>query len=125
MSESLVAGAPVAGRRSRFRRNVTLATGVFLLGAFVILALGAPLIAPYDPIAQDAAARLQGPSWLHPFDTDNFGRDILSRVIWGTRIDLQIAVIGVLFPFIIGTTLGTVAANTMGVPRGEPMTSWP
>jgi peptide/nickel transport system permease protein len=115
VSEPLVAAAPLAGRRSRFRRRGTLATGVFLLGAFVILALGTPLIAPYDPIAQDAAARLQGPSWLHPFGTDNFGRDILSRVIWGTRIDLQIAVIGVLFPFIIGTTLGTVAGFFGGI----------
>ncbi|TJV74815.1 MAG: ABC transporter permease, partial [Mesorhizobium sp.] len=97
------------GRKGRFRRRGTLAAGVFLLGAFVVLALGAPLIAPYDPIAQDATARLQGPSWLHPFGTDNFGRDILSRVIWGTRIDLKIAVIGVIFPFLIGTTLGTVA----------------
>jgi peptide/nickel transport system permease protein len=115
VSEPVVAAAPLAGRRRRFRRRGTLATGVFLLGAFVILALGAPLIAPYDSIAQDAAARLQGPSWLHPFGTDNFGRDILSRVIWGTRIDLQIAVIGVLFPFIIGTTLGTVAGFFGGI----------
>jgi peptide/nickel transport system permease protein len=107
--------APELDRKGRFRRRGTLATGVFLLGAFVILALGAPLIAPYDPIAQDVAARLHGPSWLHPFGTDNFGRDILSRVIWSTRIDLQIAVIGVLFPFIIGTALGTVAGFFGGI----------
>ena len=115
MSEPLAITAPHAGRRNLLRRRGTLAVGVFLLGAFIILALGAPIIAPYDPIAQDAAARLQGPSRLHPFGTDNFGRDILSRVIWGTRIDLQIAVIGVFFPFIIGTTLGTVAGFFGGI----------
>ena len=66
-------------------------------------------IAPYDPILQNAEVRLAPPSLAHPFGTDNFGRDILSRVIWGTRIDLQIAVLGVVFPFVIGTTIGTIA----------------
>jgi len=75
----------------------------------VLVALLAPLLAPYDPIAQDMSARLQGPSLAHLFGTDNFGRDILSRVIHGTRVDLKMGVIGVLFPFIIGTTLGSIA----------------
>ena len=80
------------------------------------MALFAPLVAPYDPIAQDATARLAGAVLAaHPFGTDNFGRDILSRVIWGARIDLQIAVIGVVFPFLIGTTLGTIAGFFGGI----------
>jgi peptide/nickel transport system permease protein len=86
-----------------------LAAGLAILAAFVALALFAPVIAPYDPIFQDAAAKLLPPSLAHPFGTDNFGRDVLSRVIWGARIDLQIAVIGVLFPFLIGTAVGTLA----------------
>jgi len=86
-----------------------LASGLALLLGFVVLAVFAPWIAPYDPILQDPAARLLPPSLAHPFGTDNFGRDVLSRVIWGTRIDLQIAVIGVIFPFMIGTAVGTVA----------------
>lgn len=90
-------------------RRPMLAAGLALLLAFVLAALCAPWVAPYDPIAQDAAARLLPPSVAHPFGTDNFGRDVLSRVIWGTRIDLQIAVIGVVFPFLIGTVVGTVA----------------
>ncbi|PZO82028.1 MAG: nickel ABC transporter permease [Mesorhizobium amorphae] len=107
--------APAAAAVRRKRRGGTLAFGLALLGAFVFLALAAPLVAPYDPIAQDAAVRLQGPSLAHPFGTDNFGRDILSRTIWGTRIDLQIALIGVFFPFVIGTALGTVAGFFGGV----------
>lgn len=98
-----------------FGGRLTLVAGVGLIGFFIALALLAPVIAPYDPIFQDAAARLQGPSLAHPFGTDNFGRDVLSRVIWGTRIDLQIAVIGVLFPFLIGTALGTVAGFFGGI----------
>jgi peptide/nickel transport system permease protein len=95
---------------SRFLgRHVTWTIGAGILGLFLAVAFAAPLIAPYDPIYQDAAVRLAMPSLAHPFGTDNFGRDILSRVIWGTRVDLQIAVIGVIFPFLIGTFIGTVA----------------
>jgi peptide/nickel transport system permease protein len=81
----------------------------------VLVALLAPYVAPYDPILQNSEVRLQGPSWTHPFGTDNFGRDVFSRVIWGIRIDLQIAILGVIFPFIIGTLVGTVAGFFGGV----------
>jgi peptide/nickel transport system permease protein len=91
------------------RRRPMLAIGTALLLAFLLAALLAPWIAPFDPIAQDGSIRLQPPSLAHPFGTDNFGRDVLSRVIWGARIDLQIAVLGVLFPFLIGTAVGTLA----------------
>ncbi len=96
-------------------RRTTLAIGIGVLVFFVLLAFGAPLIAPFDPVVQNADVRLQPPSWLHPFGTDNFGRDILSRVIWGARIDLQIAVFGVIFPFAIGTVVGTVAGFFGGI----------
>ncbi len=96
-------------------RNLTLVTGAGILGLFLLVALAAPLIAPYDPIYQDATVRLAMPSLAHPFGTDNFGRDIFSRIIWGTRIDLQIAVIGVAFPFLIGTFIGTIAGFFGGI----------
>ncbi len=96
-------------------KRPALCVGAGILLVFLILAIGAPLIAPYDPIFQNADVRLQAPSLLHPFGTDNFGRDILSRVIWGTRIDLQIAIIGVVFPFVIGTTVGTIAGFFGGI----------
>ncbi|MBC8445062.1 MAG: ABC transporter permease, partial [Rhodospirillaceae bacterium] len=88
---------------------VPLALGIAILGSWLLVAIFAPLLAPYDPIFQDAAVRLKPPSMGHPFGTDNFGRDILSRVIWGARIDLQIATFGVIFAFVIGTTVGCVA----------------
>ncbi|WP_432643995.1 ABC transporter permease [Pannonibacter phragmitetus] len=91
------------------------AAGISILLMFVLLAILAPLIAPYDPILQDGSARLQPPSLLHPLGTDNFGRDILSRIIWGARIDLQIALIGVFFPFVLGTVAGTVAGFFGGI----------
>jgi peptide/nickel transport system permease protein len=101
--------------RHLFGRQPALIIGGTVLALFVLVALLAPYVAPYDPILQNSEVRLQGPSWLHPFGTDNFGRDVFSRVIWGIRIDLQIAILGVIFPFIIGTLVGTVAGFFGGV----------
>ena len=67
-----------------------IAAGLF--AAFVLLALVGPWIAPYDPLASDATAALQKPSWSHWFGTDSIGRDILSRTLVATRLDLGIAV---------------------------------
>ena len=109
---------PVAARvpwRRALGRGPVLAAGCALVGFFVLLALAAALVAPFDPAFQDTAARLQPPSLAHPFGTDNFGRDMLSRVIWGARIDLQIAVIGVIFPFLLGTTIGTISGFFGGI----------
>ncbi len=96
-------------------QRLTLAAGMAILGLFIFMAIAAPMIAPYDPIAQNGDLRLVPPSFLHPFGTDNFGRDILSRIIWGARIDLQIAFIGVAFPFLIGTVLGTISGYFGGI----------
>lgn len=95
--------------RAFLRRRTMLVAGLAILASFVLLALLAPWVAPYDPIFQDTTAKLLPPGLAHPMGTDNFGRDVLARVIWGARIDLQIAVIGVVFPFLIGTGVGTVA----------------
>ncbi len=94
---------------------VPLVIGSLVVIGAVILALFAPWIAPYDPILQNTANTLQGPSLAHPFGTDNFGRDIFSRVIWGTRIDLQMGLIGVIFPFIIGTVIGSLSGYAGGI----------
>ncbi|MGV8951911.1 MAG: ABC transporter permease, partial [Cypionkella sp.] len=98
-----------------FAGRTTLFTGLAILGTVVLISLAAPLVAPYDPIYQDGASRLAAPSWVHPFGTDNFGRDILSRVIWSGRVDLQIAFLGVVFPFLIGTTIGTISGYFGGL----------
>ncbi|RWX39320.1 ABC transporter permease [Rhizobium leguminosarum] len=113
---SIEATAPASpGWRRFFGRRPMLLLSAGLLLFFVLVAIGAPIVAPYDPIMQNAEVRLQAPSLLHPFGTDNFGRDILSRVIWGARLDLQMALIGVIFPFVIGTTVGTIAGFFGGI----------
>ncbi|KAA9000657.1 ABC transporter permease [Affinibrenneria salicis] len=95
-------------------RHCALNAGLTILALWGALALLAPWVAPFDPIAQDAGASLLPPGAAHLFGTDNFGRDIFSRVIWGARIDLQICLLGVIFPFIIGTTLGAFSGYLGG-----------
>lgn len=80
-----------------------------LFGLFVLLALVGPWIAPYDPLASDAAAALQPPTLAHWFGTDALGRDIFSRTLVATRLDLGIAVSAVALSFVVGTTLGLAA----------------
>jgi peptide/nickel transport system permease protein len=82
---------------------------------WLLLALFAPWVAPYDPIAQALDAAMQPPSAAHLLGTDNFGRDLLSRIIWGSRLDLQMGVFGVLFPFLIGTSVGALSGYRGGM----------
>lgn len=79
-----------------------------VLIASILIAILAPLIAPHDPLKQSLLDRLQDPSWTgeFPLGTDQLGRDVLSRVIYGARVSLGIAVIGMLIGLIIGTSLG-------------------
>ncbi|MGH6890969.1 MAG: ABC transporter permease [Dongiaceae bacterium] len=91
------------------RANLNLRIGAAIVLGWALLGLLAPWIAPYDPISHNLPDKLTGPSLLYPFGTDNFGRDVFSRVLYGARIDLQMGIIGVLFPFLIGTTLGSIA----------------
>jgi peptide/nickel transport system permease protein len=85
------------------------------VGVWMLLALFAGVVAPYDPDAHDLQAFLQPPSWAHPFGTDNFGRDVLSRVIHGARVDLEMGIMGVIWPFLLGTLLGSLAGYFGGV----------
>ena len=89
--------------------------GLAITLTWVVLAAAAPLVAPYDPIAQELTATLQPPGLAHPLGTDNFGRDVLSRIIWGARLDLTMGVIGVLMPFLIGCCVGLVAGYFGGI----------
>ena len=87
---------------------VTLAAFALLL-VFVLLAILGPALAPYDPLASDAAHKLEAPSRAHWFGTDQVGRDILSRVIVATRLDLAISLSAVAISFALGSLAGTCA----------------
>ena len=92
-----------------FNRNKTSWAGLILLLFMVTLAVLAPLISPYDPIDQDILHRLSPASAAHWLGTDHFGRDILSRILWGARISLSVGTISVLMGMTVGTVLGILA----------------
>ncbi len=94
---------------AQLRRNRGAVAGLILLTAEILVALAAPWVAPYDPTAQDLLAPLQAPSWSHPFGTDEVGRDILSRLIYGARISLSVGLISVGIAGVGGVALGLVS----------------
>ena len=81
----------------------------------IILALFPEAFAPYDPIQQDYLALLQPPGPEHPLGTDNYGRDVLSRLIYAYRIDLQIAIFGTIFPLLFGCLVGALVGYYGGI----------
>src|SRR5436305_11337484 len=97
---TLAGAATLVRRRSIWRRaGPAFWAGAVLLALVVFVAAAAPILTPYDPIKQDFAAIFKAPGVEHPFGTDNFGRDIMSRTFFSTRIDLQIGIFSVIFPF--------------------------
>ena len=90
-------------------RERNLIAGAILIALIVAIAVFAPVIAPSGPLDTDYTARLHPPSREHLFGTDNLGRDIFSRVVHGARIDLQVGIVSVLLPFLIGGVLGCLA----------------
>ncbi|HEY4991245.1 MAG TPA: ABC transporter permease, partial [Nakamurella sp.] len=111
MTTTAVAATARAQRRAdrRWYRQPALMAGVVILIIVVGMALAAPLITSYNPNAQDLTASLAGPSGHHLLGTDQLGRDTFTRLLYGLRLDLRIAFIAVLFPFVLGTVLGTLA----------------
>jgi peptide/nickel transport system permease protein len=96
-----------AGRR--WYRQPALMAGIVVLVIVVGMAVLAPVITSYNPNAQDLTSSLLGPSGKHLLGTDQLGRDTFTRLLYGLRLDLRIAFIAVLFPFVLGTVLGTLA----------------
>lgn len=91
------------------RSNPVTGVAFAMLAAILAAALLGPALAPYDPYASDAAHALEPPSWQHWFGTDNLGRDVFSRVLVATRLDLAISVSAVALSFVVGSALGSAA----------------
>ena len=98
-----------SGFRRRWYRTPSFVAGVSILGTIILLALLAPVASWHDPVQQNLLDILQGPSWTHPLGTDELGRDVWARLLYGARTDLRVAFLAVLFPFVIGTAIGLVA----------------
>lgn len=87
----------------------TLFFGAFILLMLIIIVVLAPVLTPFDPIEQDIINRFASPSLQHPFGTDNFGRDIFSRILYGGRVDLEIAFLATFLSLAVGTIIGLVS----------------
>ena len=114
-----VAAAPVAaGRRprgvwaiswERFRRHRLALAGLGVIALLVVLTLFAPLISPYEPNATDLGSMLEGPSRAHPMGTDELGRDLFTRILYGGRVSLAVGFLAVALSVTIGTAVGALA----------------
>ena len=111
---------PATGSRAsalawrRLRRSWSLVAGAVILSLVVFSAIFAPQISPYDPIDQDFASQLQPPSASHLLGTDEFGRDIFSRVVFGARVALQVGALADAIAVALGVLLGVVAGFFAG-----------
>ena len=97
-----------------FNRNKTSWIGLWLLAALILVAVLAPVIAPYNPVEQHIIQRLTPPSSQYLLGTDYYGRDVLSRIIWGCRVSFVIGSLSVLSAMILGTALGSFAGYKGG-----------
>lgn len=121
MSEVLAAGSAAALRKptnrvlKKFLGNKSAVIGAVIVIFFVLIALLAPWLAPFDPIKADFMAVRKAPSALHWLGTDELGRDLLSRLIWGARTSLLAGCISVMIAILIGVPLGLIAGYWQGI----------
>jgi peptide/nickel transport system permease protein len=97
-----------------FRKNKLALAGFLIVLGVTATAVFAPWLAPYDPAAQRLPDRLEGPSWKHPFGNDELGRDILSRILLGTRVSMRVGATVVLLSVIAGVLIGGFAGYVGG-----------
>ena len=97
-------------------RNRLVVFGAAIVAAMVLLAVFAGVVTPYDPTEMKVSDALKRPSVAHPFGTDRFGRDVLSRTIHGSRIALGVAISSIALAFVVGTVLGLVGGYVGGWP---------
>ncbi|MFM9107925.1 MAG: ABC transporter permease, partial [Chloroflexota bacterium] len=100
--------------RSRFTQNKLVVAGGVIVLVIVIAAIFAPWIAPHSPYQQYTTDQLVGPSRTYPLGTDELGRDVFSRILYGARISIQVAVISLAIGLVAGGLLGLVAAYKGG-----------
>ncbi|MFH1933593.1 MAG: ABC transporter permease [Pseudomonadota bacterium] len=98
-----------------FQKNRTALIGSIIVVLLVIVACFASLISPYDPLEQDVFNSLRPLDRSHPLGTDEYGRDVLSRIIWGTQVSLTVGFFSVMLGMIMGTTMGLVAGYMGGI----------
>ncbi len=113
---------PAPGRLRVMFQHRGLLIGAIMLAALVLIALFAPWLAPNSPTATNLMETFAPPSWTYPLGTDQFGRCLLSRLIWGTQVSLQVALSVVVISLTLGSILGSLAGFSGGLL--EKVISW-
>jgi peptide/nickel transport system permease protein len=116
-----VAAGRTAARPTAWRRHRMLWVGLAIVAFWVVVAVGAPLFSPYAPNAPDMAVRLTGPSAAHLLGTDEYGRDILTRIFYGARLSMLVAVSSTFLALAVGVPLGLFAGYRAGLPAEAVM----
>jgi peptide/nickel transport system permease protein len=113
----LIRSSVTPGIRLRllWRKNAILIWGIVIVAVVLVVALLAPALAPYDPLETDYGSALLSPSHGHLLGTDKFGRDMLSRILYGSRIDLSVGIVTTFIPFIFGVLIGAISAYYGGI----------
>jgi peptide/nickel transport system permease protein len=109
------APATLARLGTALRRNKMASFGAGIVILMALSAIFAPVLSPHDPLEQDVLLRLAGPSAEFPLGNDSFGRDVLSRILWGGRVSLYVSTVSVLVAIIIGGALGILSGYIGGV----------
>jgi peptide/nickel transport system permease protein len=112
--ERVAAGGELADLWRRLRRNRAAVGGAGIVLVFVLLAVLAPVLVPYNPIQGNLNDRLQSSSGTHWLGTDELGRDLLSRILYGARVSLQIQIVAVVLALIVGVLLGSLSGYLGG-----------
>ena len=108
--------SPFSIARRRFAANRLAGVALWVIVVLYLVAIFAPWLAPYDPSAIEDVmkTRYLPPSWAHPFGTDEFGRDLLSRALYGARVSLSVGLLAMLVAVFVGTTYGAIAGYAGG-----------
>jgi peptide/nickel transport system permease protein len=118
MSSSIPAsGSPERRHRAlaRLVRSRLALVGLAIVGLTVLVGLVAPLFVTADPVAMNFGALLKGPSAAHPLGTDQFGRDVLARLVWGARLSVRIGALAVALALVVGVPIGAMSGYAGGV----------
>ena len=112
--ERVAAGGELADLWRRLRRNRAAVAGAGIVTVFVVLAVLAPVLVPFNPIQGNLDDRLHPPSATHWLGTDELGRDLFSRILFGARVSLQIQIVAVVLALLVGVVLGSVGGYLGG-----------
>lgn len=99
----------------KLKKNKLTMVGAVILGVIILAAVFAPVLTPYNPNMIDAVNKFQGPSWSHWFGTDEVGRDIFTRILYGARLSLGLGIVAILIAAGIGLVIGTISGYFGGM----------